>query len=118
MVVALKHKTMRENIIKIRTTRVEEVLLKAKAKSVGLPVSRYLRQLGMGADIHIRIDKCFNAEEKEYFRMLAGLANNINQIAKKYNQGERMHIELVRMLGQVEQIIKKIMHDDRSDKNR
>jgi exonuclease VII small subunit len=50
--------------------------------------------------------------------MLAGLANNMNQIAKKYNQGERMPIELMRVLEQVGQVIKKIMHDDRSDKNR
>jgi hypothetical protein len=118
MVVAFNAKTMRDNVIKIRTTRIEEILLKAKAKAVGLPVSKYLRQLGLGEDIPIRIDKRFSPEEKEQFRTLTGLANNMNQIAKKYNQGDRQHVELVRVLAQVDQVIKKIMHDDREDENR
>ncbi len=102
---------MRENIIKIRTSEEEEMILKRKAGSCGLTVSRYMRELGLGHKVRVQADRRFSAEEKEQFRILAGIANNLSQVAKRYNQGERIHTELLRVLEQVEQSLKNIMYD-------
>jgi hypothetical protein len=104
---------MRGKILKIRVTNVEEVMLRRKAKESGRTLSRYLRESGLGQDIQIQPVRILDQEEKERFRVLAGIANNLNQISKKYNQGERMHIELIRTLGQVQQIINKLIANDR-----
>ena len=89
---------------------VEEVILKNKAKSHGMTVSRYMRELALGHEVAIKTDKRFTQDEKEQFRILAGVANNLNQVAKKYNQGQMLHTELLRVLQLVEQSIKNIMY--------
>ena len=102
---------MRDKIIKIRTSIVEEENLKNKALSCGMTVSRYMRELALGHKVKVKTDKRFSQEEKEIFLTLAGIANNLSQVAKKYNQGERVHTELLRVLQLVEQSIKNIMND-------
>lgn len=101
---------MRENVIKIRTTRVEEAVIENKARSCGMTVSRYIRELALGHDVAVKTEKRFSQDEKDNFRILSGIANNLNQIAKKYNQGERIHTELLRVLQLVETSIKNIMY--------
>ena len=65
---------MRENVIKIRTTRVEEAVIENKARSCGMTVSRYIRELALGHDVAVKTEKRFSQDEKDNFRILSGIA--------------------------------------------
>jgi superfamily II helicase len=66
----------------IRFTRPEYFIVKEKAGKVGMKPSAYLRQLA----IHTIIISRLTDEEREFARMLVGMANNMNQIAKSCHQ--------------------------------
>jgi hypothetical protein len=66
----------------IRFTRPEYFIIKEKAGKVGMKPSAYLRHLG----IHTIINTRLTEEEREAARMLIGMANNMNQIAKSCHQ--------------------------------
>jgi Bacterial mobilisation protein (MobC) len=66
----------------IRFTRPEYFIIKEKAGKVGMSPSGYLRHLG----IHTIIISRLTNEEREAARMLIGMANNMNQIAKACHQ--------------------------------
>lgn len=97
-------------ILKVRLTFIENALIKSKAKAVGFTKSRFVRQTALGSEIKL---KQFTEEEKQLFRVLTGLANNINQIAKRYNQGERIHNELLHALSTTQVALDKLTGNDR-----
>ena len=55
--------------------------IKGKAKDANMSVSDYIRRCAMGATVMQRI----TVEQAGYIRKLCGIANNLNQIARKAN---------------------------------
>jgi len=103
-------RTKRTTILRVRLSFTEQAFIKSKAKAVGMTRSRFVREAALGNAIK---PKQFAEEEKQLFRVLAGLANNMNQIAKKYNQGERTHFELLKTITSTQAIIDKLTGNDR-----
>ena len=60
---------------------VDYYLLKAKARLAGLTLSEYVRQAIEKSEVKQRL----SSEQLGYIRQLSGMANNINQIARKVN---------------------------------
>ncbi|MHC1705196.1 MAG: plasmid mobilization relaxosome protein MobC [Tenuifilaceae bacterium] len=102
----------RTKIFRVRLSFAEQSLIKRKAKEVGRTQSRFVREAALGIEIKL---KRFTEEEKEMYRTLVGLANNLNQIAKKYNQGNRMFTELDKTLSAIQVVIDKLIGYDRKD---
>lgn len=100
----------RTKIFRIRLSFIEHSLIKRKAKDAGRTVSRFVREAALGVDIKPRF---FTEEEKQLYKTLVGLANNMNQIAKKYNQGDRIFVELIKTLDNTQVIINKLLDYDR-----
>lgn len=64
--------------ISVRFNRQEYFILKEKAISAGIKPSAYIRQVVIKTKITSRI----SIEEMQLFRQLAGMAVNINQVAR------------------------------------
>ena len=60
---------------------IEYHLLKSKARLAGITMSEYVRQAVEKSEIKQRL----SPEQSGYIRQLSGMANNINQIARKVN---------------------------------
>ena len=65
-------------------------MFEAKAKSVNLTVSEYLRQMGLTGKID-RQEKALPKEVLQLSGILNHLAANMNQIAKKRNTNEELN---------------------------
>lgn len=105
----------RTKIFKVRLTFAEQSLIKRKAKEVGRTSSRFVREAALGVEIK---PKMLTDEEKQLYRTLVGLANNMNQIAKKYNQGDRVFLELHKTLDSTQKVIDRLIGYDRKNENR
>jgi hypothetical protein len=103
-------KPKRTIIFRVRLSFAEQSLIKRKAKAASLTASRFVREAALGVSIKPRV---FTEEEKQLYKTLVGLANNMNQIAKKYNSGDRMFLELTTTLESTKGIIKRLLHYDR-----
>jgi hypothetical protein len=60
----------------------EALTIKAKAEMCRLSVSEYLLKVGLEKNVEAKLSKV----EIEIYRKLVGMANNVNQIAKRGNQ--------------------------------
>ncbi len=67
--------------VTIKMDTSDYYMLKAKAKISGRNTSEYLRSLIGSSSVVERL----STEHTEYIRQLCGMANNLNQIAKKVN---------------------------------
>lgn len=66
----------------VRFSKYEYYIIKEKAVQAGVNTSVYIRQIAIHAKIMHRITE----EELHFVRQLAGISNNINQVAKICNQ--------------------------------
>lgn len=66
----------RSEILMIRLTPTERLLIEDKSKKAGMKPSEWFRKAAKSAGIAPR----FSSEETGWFRMIAGLANNLNQL--------------------------------------
>lgn len=76
----------------LRVTETERDLIKAKAAECGLHLSAYLRSASLDAVIVTRNDLI----DRETYRALRGIANNLNQLTRKTHihdeyDKERLH---------------------------
>ena len=79
---APKKKVRREMDIRIRLTATEKFLIENKAKAAGMRASNWIRASAKTAKVVPRL----TVEELGILRMLAGLANNLNQLTKLAHQ--------------------------------
>jgi len=80
----------RDQLLGVKCTLIERRAIEAKARSANLTVSEYLREMGMTGKIDMRQ----KALPKEVLRLTGDMnhaAANINQIAKKRNQGDDLN---------------------------
>ena len=76
-------KTVRKEIrASIRFTRPEYFIVKEKAAQAGLKPSEYMRDIAIYMVVHPRLTE----EQRVGLRMLIGVSNNVNQIAKCCHQ--------------------------------
>jgi len=105
-------KVVRSKIFKIRLSFTEYAAIKKKAKDSGRTTSRFIRETALGKEV---VNRQLTEDEKNNYRLLVGIANNLNQLSKAYNQGSRMHFELLQTLSDVQEIIKNLLKHVRED---
>ena len=76
--------------IGVKCSLVEKIVLRQKAKNVGLSLSEYLRDTGLKGQAVSRTE-AFPKEILHFTGTLNHLAANLNQIAKKRNQMDELN---------------------------
>ena len=102
-------KNIRRNLkVTVMCNAVERMVIKHKAKMLGLTVSEYLRKLGYEG----QVDRTIKTLPKEVLQLTGDLnhmAANINQIAHKRNRGEELNAmeraELVVLAGKIKEAV-------------
>jgi len=78
-------KTIKQKeVIPVKCSLIEKIMLKQKAKAIGVPLSEYLRQGGLNGQA-VSKTKAFPKEILLFTATLNHLAANLNQVAKKRN---------------------------------
>jgi hypothetical protein len=87
----------------------EYYTLKAKAREAGISISECVRQSVFGSIIKQRL----NTETNDLIRKLCGMANNLNQIARKANaQGyQNAQIENLQLASSIRKLVNYLRHD-------
>ena len=77
--------------------------LKEKAEEMGLTPTQYAREMTINGGVKSR----FTLEELDLMRKLAGMANNLNQIAKRVNRNEFLQVglDLVILAGKIKELV-------------
>ena len=68
--------------INLKLTEKDFGLIKEKAEKIGMKATRYAREMVLKGGVKSR----FTIEELNLMRKLAGMSNNLNQIAKQANK--------------------------------
>jgi mobilization protein NikA len=100
----------RSSLLMVRLTPTEKMLIEGRAKKAGIKPSEWFRRAAKSAKVFPR----FTAEESGWFRMLAGLANNLNQLAHLAHVAGLFSLALKcqAMLKQIEELLTKISSHD------
>lgn len=101
----------RSELLMVRLTPTEKLLIAQRAKNAGMKPSEWFRRAARSAKVFPR----FTAEETSWFRMLAGLANNLNQLTHLAHTAglASLAIKCRNLLAQIEEVLKKVNKDDR-----
>ena len=91
--------------INLKLTEKDFGLIKEKAEKIGMKATRYAREMVLKGGVKSR----FTLEELDLMRKLSGIANNLNQIAKKANQAGYI-AESINIMGMMIRI-KRILDD-------
>ena len=96
----------RSEIFTIKCTPMEKHSIKGKAKISGTKPAEYIRECAINGTIKPRL----TFEEVKHIRVLAGMANNLNQLAKSANTYGYYHVatDANHLMNEVDNIIKKI----------
>ncbi len=113
---APKKKIRREKDIRVRLTATERMLIEAKAKEAGMIPSVWFRAAAKKAQVVRRL----TPEDIRILRMLAGLANNVNQITRLAHKDGliAVHQKCKEILAEVDQALKYLNNDDRKSNDR
>jgi hypothetical protein len=100
----------RSDFLMIRLTPTERVLIEGRAKNAGLKPSEWFRRAAKSAKVFPR----FTTEESGWFRVLAGLANNLNQLTHLAHVAGLFSLALKcqSMLREIEELLTKISNHD------
>ena len=93
--------------ISLKMATQEYISLKSKARLAGITLSEYVRQAIEKSEVKQRL----SPEHLGHIRQLSGMANNINQIARKANATgfTEVYGELQNTTVQLDNIVKRIM---------
>jgi len=91
--------------INLKLTEGDIVTLRQKAASLGMTATQYVRQMALTGKI---VDR-YTHEQLDLRRKLAGMANNLNQIAKQANKSGFLEAGLDIII--VVEQLKKLFHD-------
>ncbi|SDE41592.1 mobilisation protein (MobC) [Mucilaginibacter pineti] len=100
----------RSDFLMVRLTPTERILIEGRAKNAGLKPSEWFRRAAKNAKVFPR----FTVEETGWFRMLAGLANNLNQLTHLAHVAGlfTLAMKCQTILKQVEELITKLSSHD------
>ena len=99
-----KKAVKREKQFSVRMTLAESKRIEKSATQYGLSVSAYLRQKGLGD----RMIPPLRAEEKEAYRQLVGIANNLNQLTRYTHERKGLTLEILKSLERVNTAIQNL----------
>jgi hypothetical protein len=99
----------RKSQLCLKLNTEEDYTLKGLSKSASLSKQDYIRQCIMNSVVIQRI----SPEIADLVRKLCGMANNLNQIAKKANQAGYLEIrsEYLYLADSIDNLINQIKHD-------
>ena len=105
-----KKTVSRSDFLMVRLTPTERVLIEGRAKKAGLKSSEWFRRAANSARVFPR----FTVEESSWFRMLAGLANNLNQLTHLAHVAGLFSLGLKcqAMLRQIDELLTKLNSHD------
>lgn len=91
--------------INLKLTQKEYNSVKGKAEKLGIRSTQYAREMTINGGVKSR----FTLEELDLMRKLAGMANNLNQVARQANKSGfgQMGVEIAHITLQ----IKKLLND-------
>ena len=89
---------LRERKITVRLTDAERDHLLEQAELAGLKIEPFVRNVILGVQMQPRPKE----EWAELLRQTSGIANNINQIAKRANSGELVMEETLRLIADMQ----------------
>jgi len=92
--------------VSLKMATEEYYSLKSKARLAGITMSEYVRHAVKKSEVRQRL----SPEHLGYIRQLSGMANNINQIARKANAAGYMEVHLAcgTMIVKLDNLIKHI----------
>ncbi|QRR00893.1 plasmid mobilization protein [Dyadobacter sandarakinus] len=104
-------KVKRHAQLMVRLSETERFLIESKAREAGLRPSTWLRQAARKARVVARL----SVEEAGYMRMLAGMANNLNQLLRFTNMQGLLHEtkKATQLLSDIDVLLNKLNCDDR-----
>ena len=97
----------------VRLGTVDYTMVKKRSKQAGLTLTEYQRQMVLNGQVVERL----SAEQMELYRQLAGMGNNMNQLAHQanaygyYRDAELYHENAKR----ISDLIKQILHDGKDN---
>ncbi|MDH6343758.1 hypothetical protein M2480_002923 [Parabacteroides sp. PFB2-12] len=99
--------------VNVKLMTGEYYFLKSLAKSAALPINDYVRQCIKSSSVMPRI----TPEENDLIRKLIGMANNLNQIAKKANQAgyNTIRTEYLFLADSIDDLIDTIRNDSKNN---
>ncbi len=108
-----KVRVRRETHVKVRLTATERFLIAGKAKDASMRLSDWIRAAARAAKVVARL----KPEDLQIMRMLAGLANNLNQLTKLAHKDGILTIAIKcgNLLIEIDQALKYFNSDDRQD---
>jgi hypothetical protein len=80
----------RDQLLGIKCTLIERRAIEARAKSLQLSVSEYLRKMGLTGKID-RSERALPKEVLQFTGTLNHLAANMNQVARKRNRNDELN---------------------------
>jgi hypothetical protein len=102
-----------DQLLGVKCTLIERKAIEARAKSVGLSVSEYLRKIALTGKID-RIERVLPKEVLQSLGTMHHVAANINQIGHKRNRGDELNAleraELFHDVGKVREAAKAIIN--------
>ena len=77
-----KKPVRKESATGVRFSKAEYFIVRQKALKAGLKVTAYIRQMAVEG----KVNAAMSEEERQSVRQLAGMANNLNQLARKAHE--------------------------------
>lgn len=107
---APKKRIRRETHVKVRLTTTERFLIESKARQAGMRISDWFREATLKAKVMARMTE----EDRRVLHMLAGMANNLNQLTKLAHTGGLLTIAIRcgSLLTEIDQALKYLNSDD------
>ncbi|WP_165041358.1 plasmid mobilization relaxosome protein MobC [Dysgonomonas sp. ZJ709] len=98
-----KDKDKLSKSINLKLAPEDYTIVQRKALKVGLTATQYAREMTLNGGVKSR----FTLEELDLIRKLSGIANNLNQLAKRANQAGFYEIEneVIPMLNWIKTIL-------------
>jgi hypothetical protein len=95
----------RKERVTIRYTNTELKYIRKVTGDAGLGLAEYVRD----SSLNYRIQPRLTPEQTKIYLQLAGMANNLNQLAKSANRRELLTGEILKALEQINQAIEKLL---------
>ncbi|PAW93913.1 hypothetical protein CKK33_10575 [Mucilaginibacter sp. MD40] len=101
----------RESHAKIRLTATERLVYDKRAKEAGMSLSDFVRAAAKSARVTARL----SVDDMKLMRMLAGLANNLNQLTRLAHRDGLLSVarKCSEVLNEIDQALKYFNNDDR-----
>jgi len=104
-------KVKRESQLMVRLTETERFLIETKAREAGMKPSAWFRLAAKKARVIARL----KPEDAGLLRMLAGMANNLNQLIHLAHTDGLLSVQKKcrELLSDIDDVLKKLKDDDR-----